>query len=302
MNAPARRWSISLRRLALAALSGAAFPVAAQAFTLEMPVDCDMRTVCSIHKFMDHDPSPARMDYACGRLSKDGDNGADFRVPNLAIMEQGVAVTAAADGVVRATREGMADVSVRKIGQDAIRGRFAGNAVVLTHPGGWETQYSHLKLGSVRVRKGERVRAGDVIGEIGLSGNTEFPHVEFSLRRNGKPVDPFVGELAPDAPFTCGAPRAPLWSAAAQAQLAYRPSGVRNSDCPQQPRARLLDRCLWSRARRCSDYPPHWPKWAEHCEQPLCAQKEQYRVVRLLRQKAPEWRLAKGPIPRAILP
>jgi len=141
-----------IRCFVFAALFGAQPADAAEALRLGLPVDCDMQNVCSIHKYVDHDPSPNRLDYACGRLSKDGDTGTDFRTPNLVVMESGVAVIAAADGVVRATRDGMDDVSVREIGHEAIRNRFAGNAVVLTHPGGWETQYSHLKRGSVTVR------------------------------------------------------------------------------------------------------------------------------------------------------
>jgi Peptidase family M23 len=186
----------------------------------ELPVACDPSRECSIQKYMDHDPGPDRMDYACGRLSKDGDTGTDFRLRDYPAMEKGVAVIAAANGVVRAVRDGMEDVSVRDIGGSAIEGREAGNAVGLVHGGGWETQYSHLKKGSVRVKAGDAVQAGDVLGEIGLSGNTEFPHMEFTVRRNGDAVDPFVGlvEFA-----RCEDARAPLWSDAALEKLPYRP-------------------------------------------------------------------------------
>jgi Peptidase family M23 len=188
----------------------------------ELPVACDMATVCSIQKYVDLDPGPERMDYACGRLSKDGDNGTDFRVPDYPTMEQGIAVIASAPGVVKATRDGMADVSVRETGSDAIKGREAGNGVVIDHGNGWETQYSHLKRGSISVKPGDRVATGQQLGLIGLSGNTEFPHMEFSVRYQGRSVDPFVG-LAEH--FACGDPRAPLWSDAAAAQLPYRTSG-----------------------------------------------------------------------------
>lgn len=194
---------------------------AAEPPSLQLPVDCAMGSVCTIQKYVDHDPGPERMDYACGRLSKDGDTGTDFRVPNLPAMEQGVPVVAAAPGVVRATRDGMADISVREIGAEAIRGREAGNGVVIDHGDGWETQYSHLRNGSVAVRQGDRVAAGQRLGLIGMSGNAEFPHTEFSVRYRGEDVDPFVGT----APFSsCGDPRQPLWSEAALAQLAYTPT------------------------------------------------------------------------------
>jgi len=188
--------------------------------SFELPVACDPSRECSIQKYVDLDPGPGRMDYACGRLSKDGDTGTDFRLRNYPAMEQGVAVIAAADGMVRASRDGMDDVSVREIGASAIKGREAGNAVVLVHGGGWETQYSHLKKSSIRVKPGDYVKAGDVLGEIGLSGNTEFPHMEFTVRRDGDAVDPFVGFGKFEH---CGDARMPLWSGSAMEKLPYRP-------------------------------------------------------------------------------
>jgi murein DD-endopeptidase MepM/ murein hydrolase activator NlpD len=219
-----RQWSglAAVSLVVLAAAATAPGPLRAENLRLELPVACDMAKVCSIQKYVDHDPGPGRVDYACGRLSLDGDHGTDFRVPDYVTMEQGVAVVAAAPGVVKSTRDDMADVSVRQIGQEALGGRFAGNGVVIDHGNGWETQYSHLKRGSIAVKPGQRVATGERLGLIGLSGNTEFPHVEFTLRHRGKPVDPFVGPV----PFSdCREARAPLWSAAALASLPYRPTG-----------------------------------------------------------------------------
>ncbi len=192
----------------------------------ELPVDCDFSTECSIQKYFDHDPGPGRIDYMCGRLSKNGDTGTDFRLKNYPAMENGVAVLAAADGVVRAVRDGMDDISVREIGHEAVKDREAGNAVVIMHSDGWETQYSHLKKGSIRVAPGDRVVAGEVLGEIGLSGNTEFPHVEFTVRQNGVAIDPFVG---PGAFTLCGDAADPVWSKEAQSKLPYRPVVVLSS-------------------------------------------------------------------------
>ncbi|WP_306250674.1 M23 family metallopeptidase [Parvularcula sp. IMCC14364] len=192
-----------------------------EAPVLEVPVECDLTAVCSIQKYVDHDPSPARADYACGNLSLDGDTGTDFRVPTMVEMADGVAVIAAADGTVKAVRDGMADISVRQTGPDAIKGREAGNGVVIDHGNGWETQYSHLRQGSISVQPGDIVHAGDRLGEIGLSGNTEFPHVEFTVRYEGEALDPFVG-LTDD--FVCGDATVPLWSDSALAKMPYRPA------------------------------------------------------------------------------
>jgi murein DD-endopeptidase MepM/ murein hydrolase activator NlpD len=188
-----------------------------------LPVACDMAGDCSIQKYVDHDPGPDRLDYACGRLSKDGDHGTDFRVRDLPAMRRGIPVVAAAPGIVKAARDGMPDVSVREAGPETVRGREAGNGVVIDHGDGWETQYSHLKQGSVRVRAGDQVSAGQQLGLIGLSGNTEFPHVEFSVRHQGRPIDPFVGTAEP---FACGGSARPLWSTDALAALPYRASGA----------------------------------------------------------------------------
>ena len=43
--------------------------------------------------------------------------------------------------------------------------------------------YAHMKRGSVRVRRGQRVRAGQRIGLVGNSGNTTVPHLHFGIQR-----------------------------------------------------------------------------------------------------------------------
>jgi hypothetical protein len=234
--------------------------LAQEPLRLQLPIDCDMARTCSIQKHFDLDPGPQRMDYACGRLSLDGDTGTDFRLPDFVAMDRGVAVLAAAPGVVKATRDGMEDVSVRQIGREAIRGREAGNGVVIDHGGGWETQYSHLKRGSIRVQRGDAVAAGQPLGLVGLSGNTEFPHVEMIVRHNGRPVDPFVG-LAER--FSCGDARQPLWSEATLALLPYRPSGPLvagfSADRPEADAAR---RGRYAADRLPSD-PPALVFWAD---------------------------------------
>lgn len=196
---------------------------AAADLSLRLPLDCGVPGTCQIQNHFDHLPGPGFRDYACGHLGYDGHDGIDLRLPHLGVMARGVPVLAAASGQVRGVRDGMPDISVRETGREAIRGREAGNGVVIRHEGGWETQYSHLRRGSVRVRPGDRVNAGQVLGLVGLSGNTEFPHLHFEVRHEGRPVDPFVG-LVPGDPCAPGA--APLWDAAALAALAYRPTGL----------------------------------------------------------------------------
>lgn len=227
---------------------------------LQLPVLCDMERTCSIQNYFDHKPGPERMDYACGRLSYDGHDGTDIRVPDVIVMREGVAVVAAADGIVMAVRDSMPDVSVRSIGKDAVKNREAGNGVVLDHGAGWQTQYSHLKRGSVRARPGQQVKAGDVLGEIGMSGNAEFPHVEFVVRRNGIALDPFVGNM----PFSdCAGERQPLWSEATHAALPYRPSGPLVAGfAAEQPKAEVV-REGYYRDRELPVTAPVLVMWAE---------------------------------------
>ncbi len=176
-----------------------------------------------LQNYFDHEPGSGARDYACGLLTYDGHDGTDIRLPNLAAMLRGVPVIAAADGTVRATRDGMDDLSVREIGVDRIKGREAGNSVAVVHGSGWETQYSHLQRGSVRVKTGDTIRRGHVLGLVGLSGRTEFPHLHFSVRYKGAAIDPFVGT---GEHKTCGAGLNPLWDPETLATLHYVPTGV----------------------------------------------------------------------------
>jgi hypothetical protein len=85
-----------------------------------------------------------------------------------------------------------------------------GNGVVIQHAGNWETQYCHLRRGSVRVKPGDRVARGAQLGLLGLSGATGFPHVHFTVRHNGTPIDPFTGAAGKPG---CGLAARPLWRA-----------------------------------------------------------------------------------------
>lgn len=57
----------------------------------------------------------------------------------------------------------------------------AGNRVVIDLGGGQFAYYAHLKPGSVRVKAGQRVRRGQVVGAVGNSGDARQPHLHFQL-------------------------------------------------------------------------------------------------------------------------
>jgi len=190
---------------------------------LAVPVDCEIGRACVVQNYVDHEPGPEARDYRCGLLTYDGHKGTDIRVIDTAMFRRGVAVLAAAPGRVRAVRDGMQDASVRATGKAAIAGREAGNSVVIEHGEGWETQYAHMRKGSVAVRAGDAVKAGQKLGLVGLSGNTEFPHLHLEIRHNGKTVDPFVGLEPAQA---CMPGDRPLWQKQARGALAYVATGV----------------------------------------------------------------------------
>ncbi len=143
-------------RIALAALL-IATATPAVAFELSLPIDCTPGTDCAIQHYFDRDPGDGRLDYMCTHQTYDGHDGVDIRLTDLQAMAKGVAVLAAAPGTVRATRDGMTDVSVAETGVEAVANVECGNGVMVDHDGGWATQYCHLKNGSIAVRKGERV-------------------------------------------------------------------------------------------------------------------------------------------------
>lgn len=67
-------------------------------------------------------------------------------------------------------------------------GAVIGNHVVIDHGEGVFSLYAHMRRRSATVRKGDRVAAGDVIGEVGNSGNTSEPHLHFQLMDRAHPL------------------------------------------------------------------------------------------------------------------
>jgi murein DD-endopeptidase MepM/ murein hydrolase activator NlpD len=74
-----------------------------------------------------------------------------------------------------------------------------GNYVKIKHNSTYTTQYLHMKKRNVR--KGDYVKQGDVIGWVGMTGNTAGPHVCYRFWKNGRQVDPFKQKLPSAAPI-----------------------------------------------------------------------------------------------------
>ena len=84
-----------------------------------------------------------------------------------------------------------ADGRVTDSGWSADKGRF----IEILHSGGYETRYYHLYR--IKVSRGQVVKAREVIGLEGNTGNSNGPHLHFEIRKNSVPMDPalFVRSL-----------------------------------------------------------------------------------------------------------
>lgn len=196
-------------------------PEQASAQNFRLPIDCAVGETCVVQNYADLDPANgAASDPRCGPLTYDGHDGLDFRAP-AAMAERGVAVLAPAAGVIAAVRDGEPDGAFLQGGMAAIDNRECGNGVRIDHEGGWSSQLCHMRRGSLRVRQGERVEAGQALGLVGLSGHTQFPHVHITLRLNDNVVEPLTGQ---SGGVRCGdsVQAGPIWSAEARTALAYR--------------------------------------------------------------------------------
>ena len=63
-----------------------------------------------------------------------------------------------------------------------------GNSIVAKLDGGLYMLYAHLQSGSLKVKKGDRIKRGDVIGLVGNSGNTSAPHLHFHVMDGPSPL------------------------------------------------------------------------------------------------------------------
>ncbi len=210
-------WLVSVIACALAIPAWAAPP------SLQWPGDCRLGEDCWVVHYVDTDPGPAAQDFHCGTLTYNAHKGTDVGIRDRAAMFRPVPVLAAAAGVVAGLRDTApdhpGDQASIKAAMD--KGEECGNGVLVRHDDGWSTQYCHLKSGSIRVAKGQVVRAGTVLGHVGNSGAASFPHLHLTVRLNKTVIDPFTGLVIMGQGCEVRATGS-LWSAAVQASLPVR--------------------------------------------------------------------------------
>ncbi|WP_452220037.1 peptidoglycan DD-metalloendopeptidase family protein [Lacinutrix salivirga] len=105
---------------------------------------------------------------------------------------KGTDFTAAIGTPIRATANGTVIESAKRGGN--------GNYVKIKHNSTYSTQYLHMKARKSKV--GDFVKQGDVIGWVGMTGNTSGPHVCYRFWKNGRQVDPFKQKLPEAEPIS----------------------------------------------------------------------------------------------------
>lgn len=95
-------------------------------------------------------------------------------------MHEGLDIANRPDTAIHAPADGMVLFADTKAGY--------GNTLILDHGYGLETWYGHTRR--ILVKKGQKVRRGEMVAKLGSTGRSTGPHVHYEVRVNGTPVDP----------------------------------------------------------------------------------------------------------------
>lgn len=181
----------------------------AVAIDLLFPVACRVMTDCWITNHVDLDNNSGRSeDYMCGKKTRDGSLSTHISLGNIQDVTLNMAVIASADGTIDFAGN---------------IGGFCGGRILIDHGGGWESSYCHLNLNTLQVSEGDTVTQGQILGSIGMSGQSSWPHLSFALLRNGMAFDPFSGRTNLEG---CSKKSQPLW--AGGMNPLYEPAQVTN--------------------------------------------------------------------------
>jgi murein DD-endopeptidase MepM/ murein hydrolase activator NlpD len=124
------------------------------------------------------------------QLNPDGRSFTGDQKNNKSYRCYGAEALAVADGIVVATKDGIPEnipgatsravpITLETVG---------GNHVILDLGNGRFAFYAHLQPGSLRVKNGDKVRRGQVIGLVGNSGNSTEPHLHFHISNANSPL------------------------------------------------------------------------------------------------------------------
>lgn len=175
------------------------------------PLSCTLGQDCWSVNYVDVDSAVGMAkDFNCKSKTYDDHKGTDFALGSVAQMKAGVNVLAAVAGKVLRVRDSETDIlktadEIKTIKENT---RECGNGILVDHGNGLNTIYCHLKQGSVVVKPGQKVRAGDKIAQVGQSGLAEFPHLHFGVLWEENVIDPYTGFGVRDG---CGKMKERLW-------------------------------------------------------------------------------------------
>ncbi len=101
-------------------------------------------------------------------------------------------VFAPASGIVSEIFDGIPDNKIGDINTE----QNWGNSIVIKHTEYLYSQISHLKEGSIKIKKGDFVKKGDMLAKTGNSGHSPYPHIHFQLQ-----ATPYIGSETTDYPL-----------------------------------------------------------------------------------------------------
>ncbi|MDC0147783.1 M23 family metallopeptidase [Alphaproteobacteria bacterium] len=97
------------------------------------------------------------------------------------LHNDGINISASYDAPIKAAENGVVVYTGNQL-------RGYGNLLLVRHSGGWVSAYAHTS--KFLVKAGDKVQQGDVIAQVGQSGNVERPQLHFELRKGTRAVDP----------------------------------------------------------------------------------------------------------------
>ncbi len=96
------------------------------------------------------------------------------------VFHPGIDYAAPEGTIVFATANGTVEKSGTK--------RGLGKRIIINHENGYKTTYAHL--GDIKVNTGRKVKRGDKIGTIGMTGKSLIPHLHYEIHYKGEPINP----------------------------------------------------------------------------------------------------------------
>ncbi len=110
------------------------------------------------------------------------------RANNASWYSYGVPVLAVADATVSTAQDGLPENVPDKLAVPITLETIAGNHIILDLGGGRYAFYAHLQPGSLKVKVGDKVRRGQVIGLLGNTGNSGAPHLHLDIADANSPL------------------------------------------------------------------------------------------------------------------